>query len=123
MHVLNGCPDCARMCCCNGITTPFVLLFTPCICWSVTERLINPYEEQLLPEFEQEALVVTATGLKGYFRPLVDPSEVSLCYKPEKYVRGSSWEPTTLTWDNISRIELSHADGSNVSCDIRPDHF
>ena len=45
MHVLNGCPDCARMCCCNGITAPFVLLFTPCICWSVTERLINPYEE------------------------------------------------------------------------------
>jgi len=113
IHVLDGCPTVARQACCvPGPFTPCVVVGASCICWSVMARLINPYEEQPLPEFDQEALVVTATGLRGYSRPL----EQQCCqgfYKPEKYVCGSSWEPRTLTWDNISFIELSHGDASD----------
>jgi len=38
---------------------------------SVMNRCINPYEQKLLPEFEQEALVVTTAGLRGYQRAKV----------------------------------------------------
>jgi len=33
------------------------------------DQIDFPYEEQVLPEFEQEALIVTTTELSGYHRP------------------------------------------------------
>jgi len=72
-------------------------------------RFINPYEEQPLPEFEEEALVVTATGVSGYSRPKNIRYSEAWCVE-ERYVLGSSWEPKTITWENVERIELFHAD-------------
>jgi len=78
----------------------------------VGSRCVYPYEEQVLPEFEQEALIVTTTGLSGYRRPENDQSN-AFCCVAEKYVRGSKWEPATIAWHEMEHIRLFHADGGN----------
>jgi len=141
MHVPNGCPNIAQHCCCApGFGTPHLVIGAPCICASVMDRVIKPYEEQMLPEFEQEALVVKATGVSGYIRPENDGCEDVACgllviprplwdlqswccgsFVPQYYKRGSSWEPATLTWENVDRIELVNTD-SKKGCFDDPSH-
>jgi hypothetical protein len=126
MHVASGCPYIAQTCCCvPNLFVGHIVCGAPCIFASVMERIICCYEEQPLPEFEHEALVVTATGVSGYRRPenrgchsgTVKGAVIPMdfwdveswwcgCYVPQYYVRGSSWEPATLTWENVHAIHI-----------------
>jgi len=121
MHVPNGCPNIAQLyCCVPGLLTTHIIFGTPCFCASVMDRVINPYEEQILPEWEQKALVITPTGVSGYRRPENEPcmrQNPCMCswYWPEYPVRRlntKSWKRATLTWDNIDRIDLVRTDSS-----------
>ena len=129
-HCADGVPNICRY---QAVTwyDP-VALFTPCICCSVCSRRTNPYEDRPLPAFAMEgALVVTRSGLQGYRRPLTpqcnDPPWCHrdcccYCFRSERYVRGSSWEPVTLAWDDVGEIKIFHADqrpcGTCVCCPV-----
>jgi len=123
MHVYDGCPHFYRNVGC--IPSPFhiccVVTCIPQACCSVFARCISPYVPQPLPEFEQEALVVTKVGLRGWHRTAegkegsagawdttMGNPDAATCWQEPKYA-GATWEPADLRWDEIQEIIVHRA--------------
>jgi len=104
---------------CNpGMGTVFAVHFLPCalsscIMASVQRYVYSSVEDRQLPDHNEEALVLTDVGIKGYSQ------EVDHVFGPfcctGRQTGNEPWKPVALTWDNI-QLDRGIATYRSYSC-------